>query len=992
MAMRPEELQQLVHILSIQVQPSPPEDERRHAERQLEQWQRRPGFTVGAILIIRNAELPEAVRQLAAASLRTSVDLHWRKKAPGWGGDGGAAGVQAPEKAQAREALLALLGDPASASSVVMLRRIAMAIGRVARYDVADRHWPELLPVLQSLIGSGGAAAVRGATALHFVLYETMTNRVRDGPQAHTALCHAVAPLCYELAVATSQPAVGGGEAADLCCLAHKCMVRVLKDTLKSPNDCLRSYLAHCGEYLTHLCKLRLQAARSGADTAVLDRLMKKAMKAPLSGYQRFTNGFVSTGALPGYVQLVVQAINEGDAEGRLLPESFVLQCLTFLLHALQSATGVEGGSAALEGVLGGGRLVDFARVLLERYLAVSETDIDAWKESPEAFVFEQEMENEDVDVKAKVQEVFTGLLEDDDLGADLGQQLSVFIEREVGAATVGAPQRSLASVYHAFGMGCYALPRFIDDAKAVTLVARALQDGTSPTADNVVRWRALWAVGQWVCSVPVDQRPAVYQGLVPVLADEGTDLVLRLTALRALQYYIEDPEFKVDGLLPVLDSFISSLFSLLTRCTHLDLRENGVALVGMLVGFVGRQRFAPYAPGLMGILHQYWRVEEGKCALWKPHSPSSSPPGSPSPDPDATGVDGRVKESVMSCLSTLVQVVGALPPVHDYACQVVASTINPRNPDYEELRESGLNLWHAIVRQAESLTPQLQALWSFMPGLLERDFETFEKALETTQEYVLLGGEAWMKGVGEALFAQLLQVLRTRREQGLVIVCSILDDFYTLMPQHAAEAHPLMGHMIAAVAQNSEEEVILSQYLALFCRLVIANRASAMQLLSVIATEAAVQGGAPALLVQIVDTLLNNSDSIANAIQRKICALALVSLLVPPSEALAARIDAIAASAVEAVQGEEGDEEGTFRGLLQDAAVGSREGLPEDAIEAAAVTRRRALLAADPVATISARQWFHQHLQELGQQVGQPAFQQLLSTIAPHNRQPLGI
>eukprot|EP01062_Namystynia_karyoxenos_P033583 TRINITY_DN24717_c0_g1_i1.p1 TRINITY_DN24717_c0_g1~~TRINITY_DN24717_c0_g1_i1.p1 ORF type:complete len:996 (+),score=249.22 TRINITY_DN24717_c0_g1_i1:81-3068(+) len=989
----PADLPLLISLLDVQSQAAPSPDARRQAEQQLTQAQRREGFCEAAICITRRADLPEPLRILAASALRQAADMHWRQRNRSqWTGSPSSpsAGIAPAEKARIRVAMLDLIRDP-GVSSAPHRRQVSMALGRMARYDVLEQAWPELLPALEALLRADTGSALRGAMALHFVLYDCATNRLGAGQQMYTDLCGAVAPLVAEMAAATGAAALGDPAAGELCCLAHKCMLRVLKGSLKLLLPAHRSYLADTSSFLARCCHARAEQG-GGAAGPLLDRLLKKAMKAALTGYQQRTADFVASGALPAYLDLCIQAVRIAAPGSGVLPDSFLLQCLSLLLHAVLSSTGVEEGAAALREAFGDGRLAVFARMLLEQYLVLTPADEQRWRADPESFVFDQEAEDSDVSTKSKAEELFTALIEHDDLGAGFVPHLVAHVQQVLAADGSAVAPRALAGVYHAMGLGCYAMPNHLGEEVAATWVARALRDGTTAggATDLVVRWRAVWAVGQWVNSVPVSARPEIYARLVGVLGAADCDLVLRLTALRSLQYYVEDPEFAVTGLLPVLEAFLSALFSLLSACSHPDLKENGVALVSMLVTYVGRARFAPHAARLMDILHLYWSVEEAR-----PHSGQSSPvPGADDgPPDDCCGAEARVRESVINCLCNLVKVIGLVPAVHDYACRVVAHTIDPA-AGREELRESGLNLWYHTVRHTAEPTPQLMALWAHMPGLLQRDFETFERALEIAQEYVLLGGEAWLQQTGTALFERLHEVLRTKRDKGLMIVCAILDDFLVLMPQHAAAAGPLLIHMLSAVAQNSEPEVVLVQFLVLFCRLILANRAVAEQLLGSIAAERA--GGNPsggsALLVQITDALIDASDSIAHAVQRKICAMALTSLLVPRNEELAARVDAIAAVVVSAAQSEEGDSEGTFSALLQDAVVGTREDLPDDAAEAPAVARRSALLAADPVATVPARAWFHQHLAQLRAAVGGGPFQNLLAAIQPVNRQPLGI
>eukprot|EP01063_Lacrimia_lanifica_P000739 TRINITY_DN10375_c0_g1_i1.p1 TRINITY_DN10375_c0_g1~~TRINITY_DN10375_c0_g1_i1.p1 ORF type:complete len:988 (+),score=393.00 TRINITY_DN10375_c0_g1_i1:63-3026(+) len=980
------EAQQMVQVLLSCM--SPDSAVQKAAEAQLVGAKRAQWFVAVLAQVVTEGRGGVACQHLAVIALKNFVDAHWKVRGSFASRREPTVFQMTPEQHQeVRATALALLQSPAVQERAIV-REVGHLVGRIARKSLED--WGELLPAIAAGIGSDDPhTRLKFFTALHHVFYEAY-HASKGVPRApFNKLCSAVAPAIVgmadqyntEAAAATPNPA-----ATAFCCLCHKIMTRALRG-LHDP-DVVQRYIRSTIAFLGSAVEQRLQVPQDTPRAESLDKVIKKAMKALTYAYIHDKATWTKEGYLLPLLQLATETVASVPPYAGRVASSFILQCLTVVKEVLTVASDNrvgEGTTNALNTVLAK-NAQEFTERLLVHYLAVQQAEVDMWTDDPEAFVGEDNEDGEDdLNIKEVASNVFVGLL---DYSPDtLVPPLAAKIDAMLKNPHTPAPQ--LESALHAVGLGCYSIPMVLDEATKLAWLEMVVQ--LCSHADKFARRRAIWVVGQWLYEIPpteVDEETAkrhtvhygtAYTLLVNVMANVESDVVIRLTALKAFQHFVECLD--VELLLPLLRGYFTGVMDVLSKCRNVNLKAECLESIALVITTVGAEAFMPYAEHFIYMVQHLWQ-EELKPSAREEHG-------------------CIVMKKVLGTMGNIVNLLGHLPGIHGFLCGMVRHSCDPSNPDHQDVIEGGLALWHALLITAPSLTTELQASFEVLPRALEIDFASFDGALRVLHQYVV-SGEAFLSAHGGTVVQCLSKVIasvggnaegddfaESLTQKTLCTAAQIVEDMLVLLPNHAAQLVPVVGQMLADVEKGDAGTLLPVQvaYLGAVCRLVVTDKAAGMQLLA-----------SPERLHHFVANGLDLSDSMNRRDHIKLMAMAFTAVLTPPVQPLLEQFNMILQLVVTAHVEEDGEASAEFGKTCAHLRTRVMRYLDEgyalddddDTTGKKLAPRVQQLLQRDPVLCVGMHQWLSQQLAALHTAVGTDAYQQLLATVDPLNRTPL--
>ena len=874
---------------------SPVDDHRRSCETGLMEQLRNLETVKQLFMILADSSKPLECKMIASIVLRTYTTRHWQISSIGV-----QVGYTIPEehKQFIRNSILHLIevvhGD------IKLIKLLGLVVGKIAKYDLV--MWKSaLLPALSNGLSTpdDDSKKVKYLTVLHMVLVEcNMAARLGPGTLAFEELCKELCVAMIEFANSSSnelvQTIVSSGSCDPqkliIASLTHKIMERVLK-------GCWEVSLSH-QKYLDNCLTLMEAAvaargsARNPALVSALDTILKRPMKALVSAYSSMSTHYLSAPNLvPRLLAFSFGIICSIPPFCEKIDNFYLLQCLSVVELTITKVQSSAAAAQHLESVLGQGRsLIQLADVLLQKYLCVHEYEKDLWDSDPEAFVFDQEAEDGDVDVKEKASQVFAGLLESggDGFVSEFAKAITPIIESEQ------SDMSAKESAYHVMGLGWGPFPEVMSEEQADRWVTSAIRDARQ-TTNKFLQRRAFWVIGQWAYNIKTQMRSEVYSLLIQGMdASLSQNVVIRITCLESLQHLITD-EFEYKAFGPLINKFFPALIHLMNSCNHVDLKVTCLGMLGFVVRQVGGEAFSEFASPFAQLLQKQWNAEAAISA--------------------EAYYKTKVLDALAACVSQIILFAGDCEQIHNLSCSIVFQSLSVSNPQYLDLADNAVILWLHTIGTSTQITPGLlQCFKETMFPLLDKDFMEYETLLQVLRQYVLLGGMELMQSSGKVIVDRLQQVLQLTKHDCPKQAAVIVEDIVTLYPPLREPLSGLISYMLQVVMNATEREAYLCvDHLVVVCRYIAEVPACIKMLLEN-------QGLVP-LVKKICD--FSDNDFITRADHRKICAVAL-SAIVPslPQQMLPEVFNDVVGFVVDAILAEEGEYSSSYRQSLEEYRV----------------------------------------------------------------------
>eukprot|EP01060_Flectonema_neradi_P040507 TRINITY_DN9249_c0_g1_i2.p1 TRINITY_DN9249_c0_g1~~TRINITY_DN9249_c0_g1_i2.p1 ORF type:complete len:934 (+),score=144.76 TRINITY_DN9249_c0_g1_i2:69-2870(+) len=868
---------------------SPVDDHRRSCEAGLMEHLRNLETVKCLFMILADGNQHLDCKMITAVALRTYITRHWQTSSYAQVGHT----IPDDHKDAIRNDILHLIEVVQGDDKLIKL--VGLVVGKIAKYDLAKWKSVLLQALSAGLFNVGDdAKKVKYLITLHMVLVEcNMAARLGPGAPAFEALCRELCSAMIEFAKNASNDvmqAISSGNCSrqkvTAASLSHKIMQRVLRGYWDVNSH--QQYLENCLQLMEAAVTAR-GSAKDSVVVSVLDVILKRPMKALVYAYSAMPSHYLSAPSLvPRLLTFSFRIICSIPPFCEKIDNFYLLQCLSVVELTVSKVQSSREASQHMQSVLGqGNSLAQLADVLLTKYLCIHEYEKDLWKCDPEAFVFDQEAEDGDIDVKEKSSQVFAGLLEagGESFVSEFAKALTPIIEGEQ------SDSRSKESAYHVMGLGWGPFPEVLTEEQADRWVMSAVRDARQ-SSDKFLQRRAFWVVGQWAYNIRPSMCAEVYsiliQGMDPSVSQ---DVVIRITCLESLQHLVSD-EFEFKAFVPLINKFFPALINLLNSCNHVELKCTCLAMLGFVVRQVGAVAFADYAASFAELLQRQWNAEAAIA--------------------HQVEYKTKVLDSIATCVSQIILFAGSSEPVHGLSCSIIHQSLAVSNPHYLDLADNTVILWLHTIATSTHLSPGLlRCFKEIMFPLLEKDFFEYVTLLQVLRQYVMLGGLDLMQSHGKQIIDKLQQVVQLTKNDGPKQAVGIVEDIICLYPQLREPLSGIIGGMLQIVMAASEREAYQCvEHLVVVCRYVAEVPACLKMLLDN-------QGLVP-LIKRICD--FADNDFITRADHRKICAVALTTMLpVVPQQSISEVFNDIVGFVVDAILAEENEFAASYRQSLEE-------------------------------------------------------------------------
>ena len=220
-----------------------------------------------------------------------------------------------------------------------------------------------------------------------------------------------------------------------------------------------------------------------------------------------------------------------------------------------------------------------------------------------------------------------------------------------------------------------------------------------------ILRRRLIWLIG---CSSHVlKNRQYAFEAIAYVLVNKcrENDIIVRLTAVGALNSLLYDSDGLIDTFAQYSDSVISSLYALANECSQLECCEEILSCINLLlmsIKEIGKHIGDNTADIVVGPLVSIWE----NALEQKSH------------------LRGNVL-SILSCVATSVGTNYSQQQLHSIALPMISTSLGSTARNMHPfLIEDALNLWLTLVRQLSVSDPNLENIFGIIVTLLEDGFE----------------------------------------------------------------------------------------------------------------------------------------------------------------------------------------------------------------------------------------------------------------------------
>ncbi|KAF2480394.1 armadillo-type protein [Neohortaea acidophila] len=968
--------------------------------KQLEQWEKSPGFYRHLQSAYLDDRLPLEIRYLAIIQLKNGIDKYWRKTA-----------LNAVSKEDKEIIRSRLLDSALNETDDRLALQNALLIAKIARSEYPN-DWPDALSSVANVLRSQAPPLqlARALLVLLHIVKELSTGRLqrtRQNLQAATPEILHVLGTLYATSVSSWQSHL---EEATMkqSLLAIKVLRRLIIHGYEHPNrDAAVASLWQLTQQ--HLATFMQYQEQQNPQTVLIDKHMVQLAKLHHEMAREHPAAFAllpnsielvrsywalvkSYGENFGSKEAVVSAVTsariglDGDAdedkptmEKLALKGLLIIRACAKMVHnpaqtfKHRTPQDKEEKSKATELIKNELLTQPFVKEVMEiivtRFFVFRASDLREWEEEPEEWEKREEGEGEDWEfsVRSCSEKLFLDLAIN---YKDLLVQplLAVFY-------SVATPENENIlfkdSVYTAIGLAAPVVQEQLDFDAFIRQVLAVEVEKQLP-GYNIIRRRAAILLGQWIAvKISDDTRPTVYEIFQHLLdkQDSLNDQVVRVTAGRQFKTICDDWEFKVDHFMPYAETTLLRLMQLIEE---VELTETKMALLDSISNAVVRleHRIAPFAERIVNMLPSLWA---------------------------ASGDEHLMKQAILTILARLVNALKADGlPLHMLAYPIIRGAVEPGSETQVYLLDDAMDLWADVVVQTPTpASPELLAMVRYLYPIYELGSENLRKALEITASYILLAPEYMLAADRRIeLFGALAGLLGSLRPDANGLVCNLLEMVIRSAEQLGAEggALPVISDLVKSgivekllkglkgswtahctTGPNRKEPpvdgIMETDYLSIIARIILASTHGFIQITDHFASDRSFTG---AKGEQITDWLLeewfSHFENVGDPSRRKLMCLALTQLLETNRHFILVRLQSLMTVWTDVITELRDSAEET----TGDSLVYSNGDQPTDgSMESPEDARRRQWTYSDAVHTANLPAFVTRHLQQAIQAAG---------------------
>eukprot|EP00178_Gracilaria_changii_P014515 TRINITY_DN408_c0_g1_i1.p1 TRINITY_DN408_c0_g1~~TRINITY_DN408_c0_g1_i1.p1 ORF type:complete len:1024 (-),score=204.35 TRINITY_DN408_c0_g1_i1:13098-16169(-) len=865
---------------------------RQRAEKALRDAEERHDYfaSLAAIATASDDQAEPEVRWLAAVCGKNAVFRSWRRRAA-------ASLVTNDERQYVRACLLGALGEAHSTIST----QISVWISYIARIDFPDA-WPNLLSDLVQAFKKPDAVVMSHAlVTMDMVLKQLASRRLIS----HRRALYRVAPMlfselyqqfCHSLQVLlqNAAPPEQLQKHFDVLVRCMKSFRRLISYGCEKLSDLPN--VPPLMSKIVDLPQIFMCAATPGNDFQI--RLTHLASKLIRVTHERHPLQFQPY--LPTFLKLYYQTLisyNAGTSHDRTCFQavSFLknaVQCPSYLINSTtiskfkaapnlnpdpQAPVSAETCRAIVLLFFDDNRTDLLIETMITKVFVLTQREADTWAADPEALILDEEAAEWGAQsLRHECEELFKLLLiRDKPRIVPKILQIAETVSRD--------KPLMLDACYRAVGKAVYDVQGAFDFEVWLNghLGAILQSDCSDNLGDRIIQARTAWLVAQFAEQLTRDSRRVVNPLLVRLLTFMDRDLVIALTAAKAIQTLVEDLGFHAGDFAVHLQTCVENCFLLINKCDAFETKRDILGTVTCLVERCSAQDVAPRVNVIASALPQMWDntgvISDHTNERLLAHRELEDSSNRTTVAEKSSGGEALLRTSIVTLLSALMRKVGPVCIEVEAMRKVVLGVVRfsvdmSMQGGGLYLVEEGCELWAALLAASTEYTDELRRLFPLTEGVLGVDFDNLREVCKLMESYALLGGHQFMSEFGDMLKCVLLRAIGEVKDRGCLAAVDILVTILLRFPKEGVRyMGEILSKIAAKVVAKSESQVVTSAFVGLLSRAALTNVGD---------FEEVIVEKDERRCVQLMDAMMENVDAMYGVALKKRTAMALCGLM----------------------------------------------------------------------------------------------------------------
>ncbi|KAI5893425.1 ARM repeat-containing protein [Schizophyllum commune H4-8] len=503
-------------------------------------------------------------------------------------------------------------------------------------------------------------------------------------------------------------------------------------------------------------------------------------------------------------------------------------------------------------------------RFLVTRFMPLNPHDLESWSNDPEEWVNAEDKENDqwEFEIRPCSERVLVTLCNQyPEVVTPLLQAAFKDIAYKEMTDLQGVVQKE--AIYCAIGRCCHKLKEAIPFAEWAQKILVAEATSTNPTYP-ILKRRIAWLIGQWVSSgMTSPNNSTLWELLVHLLGDrsQGTDAVVRLTAVEALRQCVDTLEFDPTVFQPFLPRCIEELLRMLGEAETQE-GKNRVAKALNTVIAQCKKNVVPFISMIAQPIPQLWTESE-------------------------QSEDASFKATLLETVTSLVNVVKEeSTPLAPLVVPLVKDALTTKITTFVD--EDGFELLHSALRNTTSIWsvnggPCLADLFPVLIAYLADNLDILGRTVQCLESFYLLDAPGLLQRHAMPLFEAYLQALNS--DAVCVNNCQMIGSLALLVrlapaPLWGEALHTsgLFAKLLRTLMDGEVETLLLIEHVFLFSRIVLADRQVFVTLMTATAEKTGM--AEDKLYELLLDQWWGKFDNMGEPWNRKLTAMGIASLV----------------------------------------------------------------------------------------------------------------
>ncbi|XP_035704828.1 importin-11 isoform X2 [Folsomia candida] len=830
------------------------------SEATLLSWETQPGFYAALTNVISKHEFETNARFIAAIHLKNGIERHWKKVMNPPHSTSTLVGIPEAERVTIKSSMIQLiLNEPA----LNVATQLALVTAKIARLEV--REWPMLLPSLMASVQLEDPYQQHRALLVSYHVIKILsTKRLTGDRKIFQEIAVEIFDYLYGLWERLFLAWAVSGASGDDLPRAHMALkiLRILcVRGYKVPHESqsVKTFILSVMQRAKETLELRLTRQDSSnlleKHVVCMCKVVADVLEVHPLSFVPFLHAGLEFAAYFGFSEEGRSVVFERVAIHALNLMKGIILCAEF--RAPRAIEGGRRGSFSIATPDTDPRTFEAAdikdqfftneslsvlvRVLVTRYLPLSQTEIESWAEDPEEFALRMDESGETwkYNLRQSAETLLVTLFKE--FRKSTAVLLALMKEYETPLKDPQDRSTILAkdALYNAVGITAYEL---YDEFSFDTWLASTLvHELTLPVP--ILHRRITWLVGQWTgVKITAEARPTIYALLLSGL--QSPDVVVRLSSSQALRSCLDDFDFVPEQFAPCMTDTFHNLFMLLKDVKESDNKMRVLHTMSFLIERMGIQiKNSNQIGSLAQYLPLLWDMEHNmlKAAV-------------------ALGSESSV--------------------LREFLFPVIRIATDLKSQEHVYLLEDGLDLWLALMEYApEPPDESFLSLVDNLIPLLSISSEHLKMSVSLVNSYAIIYPEYFTEKYGSIICTELSSSISDMRAEGVATVLRCMETFLRTSPINGPTAiRPIIGKIFQASYEALDVPFLLALFLSVVARLLLISEGMFQVGLDLVATSE----GKPSaeVLATILDTMSSKVPYIVQPERKKLICISLLKLM----------------------------------------------------------------------------------------------------------------